>query len=197
MKKNGRLILVFCALTFFTKPLLGNELKKQQKVMNVMNNELLHFIDSVKSDLGELYKYSVFVAYIFPSNLDKQKGMCFTLGYILNGFEVKNVSPDFVYYYGGEIVVIRIAEEIKGKFNKTLHKISLEDSLKIVQKLYPTSKKGISAITYEARALVSCEEGNKVRKVFYDNSNVVPREKSIYKNFPTGGVIRKIETRNK
>lgn len=185
MKKIIFLLLLFKGFYSF-----GNRDTCSHKKFDLFKEELNFFIDTIKPNSIGRGKYLVFVANIHYSNSSKNH-FCFTLGYILNSFELEYVSANYVYYFKDEIVLISTDRKINNFFiDPCFKKIEEEDSIKIRKKLFPEEDGGITAIT---RGYIYCQEADTISKTFYQNSDEIPLEKSIYKYFPSGGTIEQIE----
>jgi hypothetical protein len=152
--------------------------------------ELHFFIDSIKSNSLMRARHAVYVAHFFQVN-SMEEELCFTLGYILNDFEVKYIDPDFVYYYNDEIVLISISGDVTDNFFEPLFlkKIEKADSIGVTNKLLNS---GMSA-TYTPQGLFFCKVKGEVSRTFYENADNIPTKKEIYKLFPLGGAIRLIK----
>lgn len=153
----------------------------RHKEAEALKAELQSFIDSIKPNSPIRSKHAVFIANLFDIRpLDST--FCFTLGYILNDDEVKYISPEYVYYFNDEIVLIRgapITTDIICKL--MLKEITHDDSIRISNKLFPAKNGGL---TYTAQGLVFCKEKEKIIRNFYRNSDEIPLDYSIYGNFP-------------
>lgn len=140
------------------------------------------FIDSVKPLCIKNGKYVVFVAKILTLDTLK-KEFCYSISFINNSYEFEAVMPDFVYYFDNEIILIQLS----GSGSKyianylRLSKILDEDKFKVIDKLYPKDKGFITAIT---QGLIYCRKGTKAKSIFYSNSDEIPDDKFIYKDFP-------------
>jgi hypothetical protein len=160
--------------------------------INEFNKELLSFINVTKPDSSKYsYNYFVYVANFYSDSIN---GRCFTLGYILNSAEYNYINPNYVYYFHDEIVLIRVKEleneELMTKTN--FNKIDKEKAFTVKAKLYPSEDGGF---TYISKGLIYRKIKDKVETKLYDNSDEIPSEKSIFSNFPSGGVLRLIETK--
>ena len=70
-----------------------------------------------------------------------------------------------------------------------MKEIDTSDSLKIILKLFPKERGGIvgtsSGLTY-------CKKGDSILKTFFNNADMIPYEKSIYKKYLQNIKIEKI-----
>lgn len=161
-------------------------------IADEFNKELISFINVTKPDSSKnSFKYFVYVASFYSDTISKNSN-CFTLGYILNSGEVSFISPDYVYYFNNEIVIVRIDYLIYKELIKELgfRKIDTEEGNKIIHKLFSSEDGGF---TYRSKGLTYCKTNGDIEKNFYNNSDEIPFDRSIYKSFPTGGVIRRID----
>jgi hypothetical protein len=183
-------ILPLALLIFNTSFAMGsNKDTCKSKEAETFKAELQSFVDSIKPNSSARARYAVYVANLY--NVKPFDTLCFTLGYILNDDEVKYISPDYVYYYNDEIVLIRGSNLTADIFKELqFKKIEKEDSIKIANKLFPSESGGF---TYTAQGLAFCKEKEKVIRTFYRNADEIPLELSIYGNFPSGGTIELIE----
>lgn len=151
----------------------------QNKKLEEFNNELSLFSNSIKTQSIGKGKYNVFVA-CFYSSKTSTKDFCFTLGYILNEYELNYISPNYVYYLNNDIVLIKIDKKTKRTFfkNANMRKIEAADSLIIIKKLYPQADGGI---TYTSKGLTYCNKNEKKERTIFENSDEIPFDKSIFK----------------
>jgi hypothetical protein len=149
------------------------------------------FVDSIKPFHNDfINQFVVYVAHFYQIN-PKDEELCFTLGYILNEFQVKSIAPDYVYYHNDEIVLIRCSNLTADIFKELqFKKIEKEDSVRIANKLFPAESGGF---TYTSQGLVYCKEKERIARTFYSNADEIPLERSIYGNFPVGYKIELIE----
>jgi hypothetical protein len=152
-------------------------------------NELENFIDNTKMEFKGSARFLVFVVHLYEgSKRINSKDLCFTLGYILNSFEVPTVAPEFILYHKEEIILVRGNEKRHRTLFRDLgiKKIAQDDIIKLKNKLSEGS------FTYIGKGLTYCNVKGKVNKTFYNNADEIPLEKSIYGNFPEGVRIRKV-----
>ncbi|OFY71450.1 MAG: hypothetical protein A3G23_11560 [Bacteroidetes bacterium RIFCSPLOWO2_12_FULL_37_12] len=168
------------------------EIKKDSiaiKKKDAFNLELKSFIDTMKGRNGNL-KYFVFVARVFNSK-PNGKDFCFTLGYILNEYELDDMDADYVYYFYDEIILIRMGNKTDKTFLEALNlkPILEQDCMKISNKLFPQN---IGGITYIAHGLIYCANAEKTLRNFYENEDDIPLEISVYGNFPVGMRVEEV-----
>ncbi|OFY71451.1 MAG: hypothetical protein A3G23_11565 [Bacteroidetes bacterium RIFCSPLOWO2_12_FULL_37_12] len=168
------------------------EIKKDSianKKIDVFNLELKSFIDTIKVR-NRNTKYHVFVAHIFNSKPHRED-FCFTLGYILNEYDVDAIAPDYVYYFYDEIILIRMDKKTDKTFLEAINikPILEQDNMKILNKLFPQK---IGGFTYIAQGFIYCEKAEKTKRTFYENSDDIPLEISIFGNFPVGMRVEEV-----
>ncbi|HWY11165.1 MAG TPA: hypothetical protein VN026_07570 [Bacteroidia bacterium] len=187
MKKLTFLILLFCGFI----SLAANKDSLLTKKIKSFNKELQFFMDTMNSKHSEDSQYLVFATKFYDSN-DKKEEYCFTLGYILNSGEYSIISPYYYYYYKNNYVLIKIKEAENKKLIKQLglKKITKEDSLKIINRLFPSENGGFS---YRGKSIIFCNDKNKQTRTFYGNRDEIPFEKSILGPLPSGIKIEKIK----
>jgi hypothetical protein len=155
--------------------------------------EVKSFIKKVNDDHKQYNsthnEFIEYVLYVYKS--DDQKGICYTLGYIMNSDDYRYILPKYFFKVDNEIVLVRLSKNIAIDSLKgiKLEKLDRYNQIKIVQKLYPSS---LGGFTYQPPGMTFCiSEGNVERK-YYQNADEIPLEKSIYATFPTGGKIEQL-----
>jgi hypothetical protein len=154
------------------------------------NSELSSFIfDTKPTPDKNKYNYLVYVAYLYKNS---NSNYCFTLGYILNSADYNYVTPNYIYSFKGEMVLVRTNESEYSNLIKELgfKKIDKEEENKIIHKLYPSESGGF---TYRSEGLVYCNSKGSAKKTFFENSDAIPLKESIYSHFPSGGTIELID----
>lgn len=182
---------IILALLICNKTLLFSQ-KANTIITSDFNQELKSFISRTKPDTSKnSFNYFVYVASFFSDTTSKNSN-CFTLGYILNSGEVSFISPDYVYYFNNEVVIIRIHNALNKQLIEELgfKKFDTQEEDKIIHKLYPSEDGGF---TYRDKGLTYCNINGAIKREFYNNADEIPFDRSIYKSFPTGGIIKRIE----
>ena len=172
------------------------------KNSQIFIKELKSFIshrDSISSLYnGDSRKYMVFVANIYFSDTTN-KNFCFTLGYILNSNEFLDINPQYYMDIDRDLVLIKLGNGIKPididslnlKVIKTKTESASEEKLvEIIRRLFPYELGGFS---YTSDGLTFCESNGKVYKNFYKNSDLIPKEISIWYLVPTGYSVKLIK----
>ena len=154
----------------------------------VFFNELNNFVDSAKENSIKNGLYNVYVANIY--NLDESDNYCFTFGYIYNFYDFDYVSVSYYMTIDEEILLVNFnntSEEFIKKWN--FRKIDSKLKPLVLKKLTPN---GI-VITGISEGLVICHNDSNLEKKIFENSDLIPVEKSIWKNIPQGGEIKLIK----
>lgn len=192
MIKQVILIVVFFYINFgFAQSSQKNYKDKRTKYFF---DELKFFIDTVKVERDRSARYNVYLAKIYHVGDDK-KDFSFTLGHILNQFNLPNVKAQYVLYIGDEIVFINMPKE-EENFRKELgiREIQKSDIDYASNKLYPSGE--FRSITGLTRGLVFYSRGKKIKKTFYKDSDEIPEEKSVYYFYVPPGSIKQVEKEN-
>lgn len=172
--------------------------------LKIIYNQTEDFIRKVESKSNIRESRPIYILYIH--NLNVQKGeICFTLGYILNDFELDIVQSEGFYRYKDNYVLLTFSDAFKKdvllmfssvyfKFQK--HEESLDEN-HLRKILFSTQGFSTSSpprgITYVPKGVVYCKEGSEVASKFYPNANEIPIDVSIYHNWPVGEIKEVIE----
>jgi len=177
--KNRLIILLFCSFAF--KGICqDSNLYKSDTTIGTFKEELNKFIDKTnKRDLN-ICKYYVYVIYMYPIS-QEQSCYGYTISYIFNYDEYDDVKPEYYFSDSANIILIKFNPEIKNKDipGLILKKINDDDKNKILSKLPPKSRYG----TGISDAFIYNICGKKKEIIYYENSDNIPKEKSILRNF--------------
>lgn len=153
--------------------------------------EVQWFIEKVNThhDLHESTnnQYIVYILYTYKDEKTRA-GLCFTLGYIMNSNDSRNILPTHYFQIGDEYILVRFGKGIDASYLKCVDLIKFntynDDAVKIIQKLYPSA---IGGFTYHPPGMTFCRDGEKSNRTYYENADEIPMEKSIWADFPQGG----------
>ena len=174
MKKLVTLGLIVSSTLFYKASMPSTSISAKE-----FNNELSGFIDTLMHDHSKYtFSYLVFVAKFYSDS-----GSCFTLDYILNSWDYSYVNPTYVYSYQNNLIVIKFDKE--SNYVKLINRLGfkkIDEKSKdvIIKKLFPAEDGGF---TYRSRALTYCNNHGKITKLFYNNADMIPPDRSIYDNF--------------
>jgi len=163
----------------------------------IFKKEVLSIIDSVrKNSYDNDREFEIFVARFYHLDKDR-KDFSFTLGYIVNSNEFNLMKANYYVAIGKETLIIRLADT---SFLKELRKIGVKKfdafdhtrEVQIVQKMFP---KDLGLISYEPFGVTCYSRMCKFKKTFFQSSEDIPREISIYDEYPTEK-IEKVDMRN-
>ena len=200
-----KLILIIIVLQSFlfknVQAIEGIHSNKSKIFLNELNL-FVHYYDSVSAIYsGDGRKYIVFVANIYYSDTIN-KNFCFTLGYILNSNEYNNIKAQYYMDFGSDLVLIKFGNGFKREDLKELDlKVirtktefaSVEKQVEIIRRLFPSELDGF---TYTSYGLTYWNDGKQNKKIFYDNSDEIPRQISIWGQVPSGYVVKLLREGN-
>jgi hypothetical protein len=185
------LIPTTICLYFFS---LFNEinLKSEKKEIDFNNikKEIEWFIDKVKDESYKQGRHNVYVARF--SEGYNEGDYCITIGYIENGFLFQHIKECKYYLLlKDDLVILDYSKEFKEKyFLKNADCIKL-----LINKQIITDKIDIDLDAIGTwPGYVCCYEKGKINKVFYDNSDEIPSDKSIFNMTPTTGITIEIDS---
>jgi hypothetical protein len=182
--------LMLTLISFLTFP----QEKRYMLQPDNLKAEINWFIDTVKENSIGNDIYNVYVLYLYQ---DDEEKLCFTLGYIDNYSFYQFVAPEYFFMISDEYIIVRIDKNVQNSKLNFYHSLpeltSIKDtsSLQISQKLFPEEVGFITGIT-EGMIVCYSDSGNYER-IFYQNSDEIPPDKSIYVEFPRGGSIELIK----
>lgn len=152
------------------------------KTLNDITRILKTYIDSAKKNsIGE-GEYNIYVINVFVLN-EKKKELGFTLGYINNEYDLDFMEPWLFRSYSDEIAIIKYNGKINIKSFDCLGYKEIQESeiQKIRKKLFPKKDGGITGTSI---GWVYYSRKNNSRITYYENSDEIPIDKSIYSKFP-------------
>ena len=178
--------LLFCML--FHTPMFCHNLRCE-KGDTLLVTETLKFIDRINKEYINNSRFAVFVIRGIES--DSSSNFCLTLSYIMNSYEYEFVEPQYFFKLNDNFVLISVSNsfDINLFDGFSPMKITSIEMEIIINTLFP---KEIGGITYTAQALQYCQVKDRVNKTFFEDSEKLPRWKSIYRKMP-GGTIEKIK----
>jgi len=173
--KNLYCTIVFIAVFF------SNNLHANTDTLDVdLMSEMSWFIKEIKAQ-GNDYT-NRFVVYILyeSSDISDETKRCYTMGYIMNSFEINNYKTKTYFKLDGEFILFLsdFNTERDKVQNIPLEKLDTDTRIKLAQKLYPEV---IGAYTYNAPGVVYCLDTDGFKKEYYDFESEIPRNFSIYK----------------
>lgn len=172
--------IVFVIVAILSSILLSfSSEKKELKDIDfkVIQTELEWFINRVKPESFRQGKHNVYLLNLYEC--DECGGYCFTIGYIDNYFSFKFIGEYKYYFYeDNELILIDYSDDFRDNFH-----IINSDCLKLL-----TNKQVITErIDMEMEAIgtwpgyICCYDDSHIIKVYYKNSDEIPKEKSILK----------------
>jgi hypothetical protein len=183
---------IFFIKLFISITIIGfGQLKDSEKLS--FEIELSNFIESAKNESIWNGRFNVYVLKVYQEN---ENHLCYTLSYIINSYSYNEIKPDYYFMFEENYILVKIEEEINKNmlFNMNLNTISNIKMIEIVQKLYP-SDVGYTTNIYSAS--IFCMINNEIIEVVrYENSDNIPKSKSIYSTFPSNTIIREVPLQN-
>lgn len=170
--------------------ILTDAQKKKNRTVGDFSSELNKFIDKANKEYHDISEYLVFVVYVYQADSNCN---AYTIGLIIHDFEFKSVSrSQYQIIDSNSVVLVSFAPDIQEKDipGVNLVKITPEKKEEIKNRLLPTDKGFILGTT---SGLVYKECGDYSEKVFYENSDLIPLEQSIFRSFPMGIKIEMIK----
>lgn len=161
---------------------------------HVIKYAIKGFIDSIKSDGSKYNVYNVYVMQFYFLSEDSSD-ISFTIGYIRNSMEFKEIEADYYFKVEDEFVVVRVPNQ---SYLKKISFLELKEispfgkeqsKIRIVQKLYP---RDVGFLTYGSSGLIFSGKGCSAVKKFYSNARLIPEDISLFKRIPA--VREKIDT---
>jgi len=180
-----KILMFVCSLFCICIFSLSNRTRmdsKSQIDFKKIKKEIEWFINKVKPESVGQGRYNVYVAKIY----EEEDRYCVTMGIIQDSLFV-SYSIGFKYFIrvNGDLVLLDYSDEFKSKYEFEPEGVQSLTDVKIIQEsIY---KEG--AIIGTTPGYVCCYEGGNIRKMYYDNSDQIPYDKSIFKYTPKGELI--------
>ncbi len=167
--------LIVCMLYYATT---FSQVLENMKEDNPILVETTRFIDKINNEYINNSRFAVFVIYGIES--DSSKKLCLTISYIMNSYEYEFIESQHYFKYKDNFVIISSSRvfDISLLHDFSPKTITSTDKEKIINTLFPKKRGGI---TYTAQALLYCIDNNKLSKSFFENSDNLPLDKSIYR----------------
>ena len=184
--------LFFIVISFNAKGqalLQTNTQMKETETVGDFTIELNKFIDKVNKEYYKINEYFVFVVYVYKSDSNCN---AYTIGFIFNEKDLKRVVPQYQIIDSNSVVLVSFAPDIHKDSipGINLVKINPEEKEQIRNRLLKEDEGYITGVFY-GLGYKKC--GDNLEKIFYDNSDLIPREQSIFQSFPFGGKIEMIK----
>lgn len=143
--------------------------------------ELNNFIDKTNKSSSNFCKYYVYVVYVYPFNNDINCNE-YTISYIQNHIEYNFVEPQYYYSDNSNLIIVNFNTLVKNKkiTGIILNEINDNSKEQILCKLTP--KMNFLSGSPEAYIYNNC--GQKPEKIYFEKLDYIPKEKSIYVNYP-------------
>jgi len=177
-----RLILI-SALILLSSIVFGQVSKQSFDLMQ----EVRQFIEAIKESSIKRGKFNVYVMYFHQNKESNAK--CVTLGYIINSYDYQYVIPKYYFKVDTEFVYVRWSDDFTLEDIRKYvdaKEINTDIDIESIQKLFPGDYGGI---TGASPGQIICWDNGSYDKTFYENSDEIPFEYSIYENFPEGAVV--------
>lgn len=167
-----RFIILSILLVFITN-IIGNaqSLSKEQYADTILK-DLKAFIDSEKKTGFHSLKYIEYVLVVYKCNKNADS-FCYTISSIYNSSDYLKILPSYYFKIEDDYVLVRLDT---GACRKNVMPLNLletrgENSIPLVQRLYPSDLGGVHA-TY--KAVFVCFSGNsREQRVVYDAANLL------------------------
>lgn len=148
--------------------------KKVEKLAKTINIEIREYVESCKPNSIKNGKYDVYVVNMYYVDLNKRK-ICLTIGSISNTYEFEDVYSDYVYYFNGEIVLLRLNTELDSSILNIFKykKFDQYDKIKVMSKLIPINE---GQITSDEGCMTLSLNKNKIKRKIKQDSELLPFE---------------------
>lgn len=155
---------------------------KSQIDFNEIKKEIEWFINKVKPESVGQGRYNVYVAKIY----EEEGRYCVTMGIIQDSLFV-SYSIGFKHFIkvNGDLVLLDYMNKLKNKYEFEQEEVQSLTDVKIIQEII--YKEGV--IIGTTPGYVCCYEEGNIRKMYYENSDQIPFDKSIFKYTPKGELI--------
>ncbi len=172
-------LFCFCIFSESDRTKMGS---KVQIDFNEIKKEIEWFINKVKPESVGQGKYNVYVAKIY----EEEGHHCITIGIIQDSLFVSYTSG-FKYFIrvDEDLVLLDYSDEFKNKHEFEWGEIHPLTNVNIIQKKIYSE----GVIIGTTPGYVCCYEEGNIRKMYYENSDQIPYDKSIFKYTPNGKLI--------
>lgn len=158
---------------------IGLKSEKKEIDFNTIQTEIEWFIEKVKPESYMQGKHNVYIVKMYEEDNDEE--YCFTMGYIDNPLLFKYIK-EFKYYthLKEDLIILDYTNGFKQRYL-----LKNADSIKLITDNQIIKDK----IDMEMIAIgtwpgyVCCYEKGNIKKMFYENSDEIPYERSIF-NIP-------------
>jgi hypothetical protein len=161
--------------------------KADDKKIGTLKEEVILFINKVDAKYNKISDYFVYVIHV---NAVKKDCEIYTIGFIFNESDYSRVNPEYIISDSNHTIVVSFSSFLKDTIipGYKCVKIDYKKECEIKDKLIKEEKGYITGVFYGLE-YKKCE--GIIEKTFYENSDLIPAERSIFQMFPSG-VIEKI-----
>jgi len=191
LNKLMRFILIILMLISFNvkgQKIRTSKNMEQEIEIGTLEGEVSDFIDKVNNKYYKISKNFVFVIRVLEESKDCRN---YTIGIIFNKPDYEKVKPEYIALDSNNLIIVSFSPKIRDKTipDYELVKIDCMKENQIMEKLL---RDGVY-ITGFFYGLEYEKCGEELGKTFYENSDMIPQERSIYQSFPTGVTIELIK----
>jgi hypothetical protein len=164
--------------------------EKKEIDFNTIKKEIEWFIDKVKDKSYKQGRHNVYVARF--SEGCNEGDYCVTIGYIENGFLFRRIKECKYYLLlKDDLIILDYSNDFKEKYL-----LKNADCIKLlITKQIITDKIDMDLYAIGTwPGYVCCYETGKIKKVFYENSDEIPSDKSIFNMTPAKGITIEIDS---
>jgi hypothetical protein len=188
-----RIIILLCF--FITTSTFGKLIEQKTENMKKNNIEFPNlypdvkvFIEKTKIERSKISRYFVYYLRVTKAGPDC---IAYVLGIIVNKSDLELVDSDFYTSVDEDKLLVSFSDDITVKEIPGLEILKLDSDVKIfIKEKLLCEEDGFIMGVYPGMVFIQC--GEVLRKMHYENSDLIPSEKTIYKDFMNGIEMRKI-----
>lgn len=189
-----RIILILCFL--ITTSAFGKlieqkteNMEKNKSEFPILYQHIKDFIEKTKSERSRISKYFVYYLRVTKAEPDC---ITYVLGIIVNKSDLELVDSDFYTTIDEDKLLVSFGNNVIVKEIPGMDILELgPDQKKVIEGKLLGEEDGFIMGVYPGIVFLNC--GEALRKKYYENSELIPSEKTIYKDFTKGIEMRRMK----
>lgn len=171
------LSLISNAQTVLTNKSLFNE---EEIIDTNIVAELYKFVNMINTKNYGLSDYYVYVVNVSLSNTGCK---IYTFGYICNEEQYYDIAPEYIVIDSNNVIIVSFNSNLENKSIVGLELIKIDSGkMQIIKNKLLQKFDGYITGVFEGVVIKKCN--NTIEKKMYENSDLIPKEQSIFRSLP-------------